>query len=54
MKTKQIIISLDIETDKDYEEIIKALKKGIYVGLDSSPNYIAQPKDVKINYCLPR
>ncbi len=49
---KQIIISLDVETDKEHEEIKKAITKGIYYGLDIKR--IARPKKVKINYCLPR
>jgi len=54
MKTKKMIISLDIETSKDIETIIKALKKGIYMGLDSPTYRVAAPKNVKINYCVER
>jgi len=50
-ETKRLIISLDIETNKDYEAITKALERGIYRGLDTTPYYIAAPKDVKIHYC---
>lgn len=49
---KQIIISLDVETEKEHEEVRKAILKGIYYGLDTKG--IAEPKKVKINYCLPR
>lgn len=41
-----IAISIGINTDKSIEDILCALKRGIYVGLDSPPYNIAQPKDV--------
>jgi len=47
---KKFIISLEIDTEKDIEEIRAALRKGIYRGLDTEPNYIAPPAKVKINY----
>ena len=47
-----ILISLDIETDKNIEEIKKAIERGIYWGLDVKN--IAPPKKVKINYCQKR
>ena len=53
-KTHKMIISVDIETTKTVEEVKKALQRGIYRGLDTEPNYIAQPKNVKINYCQER
>lgn len=37
LDTKEIIISLDIKTNKEYKEVIKALKRGIFVALDKSP-----------------
>ena len=46
---KKIIITLEIDTDKDIEDIRPALKKGIYRGLDTPPTYIAQPAKVTIN-----
>ena len=51
---KKIIISLDIETDKDLEAVRTALKRGIYRGLDTAPNYIAPPGKIKINYIQER
>lgn len=53
-KVKEIIISLDVTTDKSYEEVTKALRKGVFTALDTEPNYIAAPKDVKVNYCCQR
>ena len=49
-KTVKMLISVDINTTKPNNEIRKALERGIYRGLDSAPNYIAPPTDVKINY----
>jgi len=48
---KEVIVHLEIKinTNKDSNEILSALKRGIYRGLDTEPNYIAQPKDVQIN-----
>ena len=46
---KKIIISLEIETEKNIEEIRTALTRGIYRGLDTPPVYIAQPANVTIN-----
>ena len=50
---KTIIISLDIDTDKDIEQIRTALKRGIYRGLDTPPVYVAPPGKVKINSIEP-
>jgi hypothetical protein len=50
----KMIISVDIETDKPIEDIVNALKRGIYRGLDTEPKYIAPPKDVTINSCEER
>lgn len=47
-KTKRIFVSLEIETEKECAEIIKALKRGIYRGFDSSPYHIAPPSKVNI------
>jgi hypothetical protein len=49
-KTVRMIISVDIYTDSDVKKISSALTKGIYRGLDTSPIYVAQPTDVKINF----
>jgi len=53
-KIIKMIISVDIKTKKDVEIIIKALQKGIYMGLDSETYRVASPKDIKINYCKER
>jgi hypothetical protein len=50
----KIIISLDIETTKDLEQVTTALKRGIYRGLDTPPHYVAPPASVKINYIQER
>lgn len=52
MAKKGFLISVDIDTDKSEEHIIKALKRGIYVELDN--RRVASPKNVKINYCQRR
>lgn len=44
-----ITISIEIETTKQSNDIKAALTRGIYKGLDTEPNYIAQPQDVIIN-----
>jgi len=54
MKTVEVIISLDITTPKEFEEIKMAIRRGIYRGLDTEPNYIAPPANVKINYIQER
>ena len=46
---KIIIISIDIDTEKNIKQIESALKKGVFYGLDVQR--IAPPKKVKINYC---
>jgi hypothetical protein len=46
---KRFVIIVDIDTDKSLEEIVRALTKGIYRGLDIEPNYVAPPSKVKIN-----
>ena len=53
-RTVKVVISIDVETTKSVEEIKRALERGIYRGLDTEPNYVAPPKDVKINYCQER
>ena len=47
-----MIISIDIETDKNIEDIQKALKKGVVYGLDVKR--IAPPSKVRVNYCQER
>lgn len=47
---KNIIISVEIDTEKDIDLITKAITRGLYKGLDSHPHYIAPPAKVKINY----
>lgn len=49
-----MIISIDVDTTKTVDEVKRALERGIYRGLDAEPNYVAPPKDVKINYCQER
>ena len=53
-RTVKMSISIDVETTKSVDEIKRALERGIYRGLDTEPNYVAPPKDVKINYCQER
>lgn len=53
-RTVKMVVSIDIDTNKSIEEIKKALERGIYRGLDTEPNYIAAPTEVKINYCKER
>jgi hypothetical protein len=53
-RTVKMIISIDVDTTKSVDEIKRALERGIYRGLDTEPNYVAPPKDVKINYCQER
>jgi hypothetical protein len=50
----KMLISVDIETNKPIDDIVKGLKRGIYRGLDSEPHYIATPKEVTINFCEER
>lgn len=45
----KIKIELEIETTKSFDSVVKGLTKGIYRGLDTEPNYIASPQNVKIN-----
>jgi len=44
----KIEVSIEIKTSKFSHEIERAIIKGIYRGLDTEPNYISSPKDVKI------
>lgn len=48
MEKMRVVIAVDIETDKTFEEVRKALTRGIYRGLDTEPNYIAPPAKVQI------
>lgn len=47
---KNIIISVEIDTEKDIDLITKAITRGLYMGLDSTTYQIAPPAKVKINY----
>jgi len=47
---KTITVQIDVNTDEDIETIKKAVKRGIYVGLDTSPYYVAQPANVAITF----
>jgi len=49
MEQKKVQVQIDFElfTDKNSEEIKKALTKGIYIALDSPGKHIAKPSDVK-------
>lgn len=49
-KKKRIKVSINITIDtlSSADEIERAIKRGVYRMLDTSPNYIAVPKDVKI------
>ena len=44
-------VSVEVKTKKDYLDVVKAVERGIYRGLDGEPYHIAQPKDVKISMC---
>ena len=50
----KMIMSIDIKTAKSIDDVKRALERGVYRGLDTEPNYVAPPKDVKINYCQER
>lgn len=54
MNTIKVLIAIDVVTDKPFKEVSDSLKRAIYRGLDTSPNYIAQPKDVDIKYISER
>ena len=43
-------VDIHIISDKDVEDIKKALKKGIYVGLDSPTYNIAPPSRVEMEF----
>lgn len=47
-RTIRVSIVVDIETSAEKDKIKRAIKRGIYWGLDSESNYIAPPKDVLI------
>jgi len=49
MEKKKVQVQIDFElfTDKNSDEIKKALTKGIYIALDSPGRYIAKPSDIK-------
>jgi len=48
MEEMEITIKLKVKTNKSFDLVGKAIKKAIYIGLDSTPYYIAQPSDVEI------
>jgi len=50
--TKEIIVSLNIVTDKTLDSITSAIRRGLYYGLDTKR--IADPTKVTINYCQER
>ena len=47
-KIVKVSISVTIETNKPFDEVDKAIRRGIYRGLDTEPNYIAPPSKVTI------
>lgn len=47
-KVIKVSISVTIETDKPFDEVDKAIRRGIYRGLDTEPNNIAPPSKVTI------
>lgn len=46
--TVNVIVEIEIKTAKSFDVIQSSLKRGIYRGLDSGPEHVAQPKDVDI------
>jgi len=50
MRTLKLLICVHINTDEPLENVKKGLKRGIYIGLDSASNNIAQPENVDIRY----
>lgn len=50
--TKTIILTFDVKTDKDYDDITTATKKGIFRELDN--RRIASPTDIIIHTCQQR
>ena len=47
-KTVKLTISIEVKTNKNIDEVKRAVVRGIYRGLDSAPNYIASPNNVNI------
>ena len=47
-RTVKIQLEIEILTNKDNVKILNALKRGIYVGLDTEGRYIARPSDVNV------
>ena len=45
----KVLVSIEIDTEKDLKEVEAAITKGVYYGLDV--RRVAPPKAVKINYC---
>ena len=50
MEAIKVLIAVDINTNKTFEEVKAALTRAIYRGLDTEPHYIAQPENVDIKY----
>lgn len=46
----KLSIEVEVLTNKPIDEVKDAIRKGIYRGLDTPPNYIAPPKDVTIEF----
>lgn len=46
--TVKVSVEIEIKTSKTFDQIQSSLKRGIYRGLDSGPEHVAQPKDVEI------
>lgn len=47
---KTIILIVDVDTDVDTDKIQLGIQRGIYRGLDTEPNYIAQPSKVTVKF----
>jgi hypothetical protein len=44
----KINIVIEILTNKSDEQVESAIKRGVYMGLDREPTYIAQPANINI------
>lgn len=47
---KTIILIIEVDTDVDTDKIQLGIQRGIYRGLDTEPNYIAQPSKVTVKF----
>lgn len=45
-----INLQVEVSTDKPIEIVKDALKRGVYMGLDSPASNVAPPKDIKVNF----